>query len=243
MLKALIADIDDTICPSTRPVAPAMAQEIGRIVREGRYFAFISGSTLGQISAQLTPFLDVDHHLLGTSGSHYAAVTVLGSAKTSREIWRQEFDPETKRRILAAFDALIVRHHIESQTTREDQLQDRGSQVTLSAIGRGASDVAKRAYDPDGGRRRAWVLELERDLGPDLNIKVGGTTSIDITPKGIDKEWGIRRFLEYHKLSPEEAIFFGDNLQPGGNDFPATRVVQTVAVRNPEHTLELLKGY
>jgi phosphomannomutase len=235
--KALIADVDDTICPSTKPVHPEMALEIGRLVRAGHVFAFISGSTLDQISAQLSPFLDVEHHLLGVSGSHYAVVRIVDGHPVRTEVWRKEFDPATKQRILAAFRGLIARHSIQSQTTPEDQLQDRGSQVTLSAIGRGANDAAKRAYDPDGALRRAWVVELEKELGPELNIRLGGTTSVDITPAGVDKEWGIRHFLEHMRLQPADAVYFGDNLQEGGNDFPATHVVDVIAVKNPDDTL------
>ncbi|HTB22955.1 MAG TPA: HAD-IIB family hydrolase [bacterium] len=243
MKKAFIADVDDTVCPSTRPMEPAMAAEIGRIVREGRIFAFISGSTLAQISAQITPILRVPHHLLGVSGGHYAEVGFEDGKPRSREILRREFSPGEKAAVLGAFERLILRHDIRSQTTREDQLQDRGAQITLSAIGRNADDAAKRAFDPDGGRREAWIVELVRELGQGYNIRRGGTSSIDITPAGVDKEWGIRRFLEHSGLKPEEALFFGDNLQEGGNDSPARRVVDCVAVRDPGHTLELLKTY
>jgi hypothetical protein len=243
--KVLIADIDDTICPSTRPVAPEMAAEISRIVRGGTAFAFISGSTYAQIAAQVSPFLDVDHHLLGVSGSHYVAVRGGRDARECAEIWREKFDPATKERILSAFRRLIERHAIRSLTTAEDQLQDRGSQVTLSAIGRSAPDAAKRAYDPEGARRRVWAAELEAELGPGLNIRVGGTTSVDITPGGIDKEWGIRRFLAHLNIGASDAVFFGDNLAEGGNDYPATRVagLRCVPVENPGHTLKLLAAY
>jgi phosphomannomutase len=243
MKKAFIADIDDTVCPSTRPMSPAMAAEIERIVRGGRIFAFISGSTYAQISAQITPFLAVPHHLLGVSGGHYVEVGVREGRPVPTEILRREFAPAEKEEVLAAFEGLILRHGIRSQTTREDQLQDRGAQITLSAIGRNAEEAAKRAFDPDGSLREAWIVELVKELGAGYNIRRGGTSSIDITPAGVDKEWGIRRFLEHTALKPEEALFFGDNLQDGGNDSPARRVVDCVAVRDPEHTLQLLQTY
>jgi phosphomannomutase len=239
MKNVIIADVDDTICPSTRPVAGEMAAEIGRLAGRGWVVAFISGSTMEQIGAQLTPHLSVQHHLLAASGSHYKVVAPDGD---SREIYRLAFDEPEKKRILGAFEGLIRRHGLRSETTAQDQLQDRGSQITLSAIGRGASDAAKRAFDPDGSRRDAWVLELTRELGSGLNIRRGGTTSIDITPAGIDKEWGIRRFLKENGLDAGQAVFYGDNLQPGGNDFPATRVVDCVEVAHPGHTLELFRS-
>jgi len=242
MKKAFIADIDDTICPSTKPVAPAMAAEIERIVRSGKIFAFISGSTIEQITAQITPYVRVPHHLLGVSGSHYSEVRYEGSAPVTTVVHRRDFPPEEKARVLAAFAGLMRRHDIRTQTTPEDQLQDRGAQITLSAIGRHAGEAAKRAFDPSGSRRDAWILELVQELGPGFNIRRGGTSSIDVTPAGVDKEWGIRRFLEHTGLRPEEALFFGDNLQEGGNDSPARRVVDCVEVRDPSHTHQLLQS-
>jgi hypothetical protein len=241
--KAFIADVDDTVCPSTRPMSAAMAREVERIVRAGRIFAFISGSTMDQISAQITPHLSVPHQLLAVSGSHYATLAYPQGEAHRSEVYRREFAPAERERVLAAFGGLIARYDIRSQTTRADQLQDRGSQVTLSALGRGAPDAAKRAFDPTGSRREAWIRELAGELGAAYSIRRGGTTSIDVTPAGLDKEWGIRRFLEHNALKAEDALFFGDKLEDGGNDSPALRVVDCVAVRDPAHTLQLLKSY
>src|SRR5665213_1683655 len=177
MKKAFIADVDDTVCASTRPMAPAMAAEIERIVREGRIFAFISGSTMAQISAQISPLLRAPHDLLAVSGSHYVIVDHHEGDARMREVFRKEFAPNEKARVLAAFERLMIRHDLRSQTTREDQLQDRGSQITLSAIGRKAEEAAKRAFDPDGSRRDAWIPELAQDIGPGFNIRRGGTSS------------------------------------------------------------------
>jgi hypothetical protein len=138
---------------------------------------------------------------------------------------------------------LINRYDIKPLTTREDQLQDRGSQITLSAVGRHAPDDIKRTLDPDGVKRREWVAYLKTFVGEKYSIRVGGTTSIDITPSGIDKAYGIRKFLEANRLKPSEALFFGDKLGPGGNDAPALQVVDCVAVKDPAHTLEILSHF
>ena len=93
---------------------------------------------------------------------------------------------------------------------------------------------------------RAFRIENTKYLEQfiDLNkygIKIGGTTSIDITKKGLDKEWGIREFLQHHNLSPDQVIFFGDKIYPGGNDYPATKIVDCVAVENHQDCLTKLK--
>ena len=149
---------------------------------------------------------------------------------------------EEKKKITDALEKLIVHYDIQSLTTKEDQLQDRGSQITLSAIGRKAPTERKREFDPDGKKRLAWIAFLKQHLDEKkYELKIGGTTSIDITRKGLDKEWGIRTFLQHQGLSASDALFFGDKIFPGGNDYAASRIVDCVAVRNPADTLRKLR--
>jgi phosphomannomutase len=242
-MKALIADIDDTICKSTQPVSPAMAAELNRIAAAGIMLAFISGSTLEQLFGQLGPGLKQPFHILAASGTHYATVSYESGKAAWTEVYRQGFQPEEKAEIMAAFEALIASQKITPLTSREDQLQDRGSQITLSALGRHAPDHAKRAFDPEMRVREGWLKIMHASLGGKYNIRIGGTTSVDVTPKGIDKAWGITRFLEIRKLQPSEALYFGDKLGPEGNDYPARRVLDAFQVENELDTLRLLKNF
>jgi phosphomannomutase len=239
-MLTLIADVDDTVCPSTQPIGPGLAREIARLVNGGCPFAFISGSSLNHISAQLSPFLGVPHHLLPVSGAQYVKVEYEGGKPVFKEQYRLEFSPEERKEILGALEALIAAYDIRPLTSKEDQLQDRGSQITLSILGRSAPEDKKRAADPDGKKRREWLDFLRKRLGEKYSMRIGGTTSIDITPQGIDKAYGIRRFLQANGLKPSEALFFGDKLGPDGNDFPATQVVDCIEVEDPSHMLEIL---
>jgi phosphomannomutase len=242
-LKTFIADIDDTICPSTKPISAAMAREVDRLVAAGRTFAFISGSTVDQIGEQLTPHLTQPHHLLGATGTHYVKVTYRGGGPVREEVYREGFSDAERKEILDAVEALIAKFGIKPMTSKEDQLQDRGSQITLSAVGRHAPDAAKRAYDPDSAKRREWLKFLKERLGDRFSYRIGGTTSVDVTRMGIDKAWGIRRFLEHNRLSPGETLFFGDKLGPDGNDYPALSVVDCIEVSDPKHMLAVLRSF
>lgn len=242
-MLTLITDVDDTVCPSTQPITPDLANEISRLVKGGCSFAFISGSSLKQISDQLTPSLGVPHHLLPVSGSQYVKVEYEGGKPVFKEQYKLEFKPEERKEILSALEALIAAYDIRPLTSKEDQLQDRGSQITLSILGRSAPDDKKRAADPDGKKRREWLEFLRKSLGEKYSMRIGGTTSIDITPQGIDKAYGIRRFLEANGLKPSEALFFGDKLGPDGNDYPATQVVDCIEVKDPPHMLEILRRF
>ena len=58
-------------------------------------------------------------------------------------------------------------------------------------------------------------------LIPEFSVRLGGTTSVDVTKPGIDKGYGIRKLRDTLGIAIEEMIFIGDALFPGGNDYPA----------------------
>jgi phosphomannomutase len=58
-------------------------------------------------------------------------------------------------------------------------------------------------------------------LIPEFSVRMGGTTSVDITQHGIDKAYGIRKLRDTLGIAIEEMIFIGDVLFPGGNDYPS----------------------
>ena len=57
---------------------------------------------------------------------------------------------------------------------------------------------------------------------PKIKATVGGETGIDISPIGTDKSQIIQDF------GPDDnTIFFGDRMDPDGNDYPLAKVVNT----------------
>ncbi len=234
----IIADVDDTICESCQQISPEMAEQISRMIQQGFEFAFISGTKSEDLQKMISSKVKERHHLLATTGTNYTIV----DGDVVNIVYNNSFKQEEKEEIISALKELISYYQIKSLTTEEDQLQDRESQITLSAIGRRAASELKAAYDPDGAKRKEWIGFLEQHLSKDeYGLKIGGTTSIDITRKGLDKEWGIKTFADYHKISLSSIVFFGDKIYPGGNDFPATKIVDCVSVKSPEDTLKELR--
>ena len=74
-------------------------------------------------------------------------------------------------------------------------------------------------------------------LIPEFSVRIGGTTSIDVTKPGIDKGYGIRKLRDILNISVREMIFIGDALFVGGNDYPAKEAgVVSIPVRGPHET-------
>lgn len=66
---------------------------------------------------------------------------------------------------------------------------------------------------------------------------------MDITHKGVDKEYGLRQIKKHLGIDFQEMLFVGDALFPGGNDYPALRTgVPCFAVKGPEETKELIRS-
>ncbi len=237
--KVIIADVDDTVCDSCQIISSEMAEQISRMITRGYEFAFISGTKHEDLRKMISSKVREKHHLLATTGTNYAIV----EDEKVNKIYNYSFTPEEKQEIIAAFKKLISHYDIKSLTTEEDQLQDRDSQITLSAIGRNAPSEVKAGYDPSGEKRKKWVEFLKQHLDESrYELKIGGTTSIDITRKGLDKEWGIKAFARHHNLPLSSILFFGDKIHPGGNDFAATRIVDCVSVKSPQDTLQHLRA-
>ena len=123
-----------------------------------------------------------------------------------------------------------------------DVIEDRGSQITFSALGQHAPLEAKKKWDPDFAKRRKMKAILD-DLIPEFSVRLGGTTSIDVTKPGIDKAYGIRKLRDTLGIAIGEMIFVGDALFPGGNDYPAKEAgVVCIQVRDPEETKRVIEA-
>lgn len=236
--RVIIADVDQTICEPAQVVQRELAEQIAALVGRGYSFAFISGTNVEELQRMISNQLEKEHHLLANTGATYG-VQRNGS---SMIVYSQTLTPVEKQEITAAFEKLIQEYNLQPLTSKEDQLLDRKSQITLSVLGRNAPLEVKKAFDPHGEKRKKWIEFLRQYLPEDkYEIRFGGTTSIDVTRKGIDKEWGIQEFAKYNGVALSEIVFIGDRLYPGGNDYPAAKIVDCIAVKNPEETLRKLQ--
>jgi phosphomannomutase len=235
--KVIITDVDGTICETCQEITPQMAEQINKLIEQGHTMVFISGTPLFDLQRMISSGIKGEHHLLANTGTIYGHVT-----DETKIIYNKSLSSEEKQEITAACEKLIEQFDLRTLTTKEDQLQDRNSQITLSAIGRHAPIELKEQYDPDGTKRKEQVRFLKQHLSVEkYEIKYAGTTSIDVTQKGLDKEQGIRNFCEFHNIPTKNVLFFGDKMDEQGNDYPASKVVDCIAVKNPDDTLKKLK--
>lgn len=242
--QLIIFDLDGTLGKSKCPLDPEMESLLDKLLAVKK-IAVITGGGYPQLQTQvLNAFPAGDANftnlfLLPTSGTRLY---------TWRGTWNEQYaehlSPKEKEKIMIAFNsALKQAGYSEPAKVYGPILEDRGSQITFSALGQQAPVEEKDKWDPDRNKRQNIVLFLQPKL-PEFDIRIGGSTSIDVTKKGVNKAYGIRKLEEYLHITPDDIVFVGDALFPGGNDYPAKATgVDCIMVKNPEETKKLIKGW
>ena len=246
-LPALVAfDLDDTLAPSKSPVDPRMIDVFSRLL--GRTtVAVISGGNFEQFEMQLVNGLEQAAvaedllerlHLLPTCGTRYERREAGGW----HTVYRENLTEAERDAAFVALREEAERLGLWEANTWGEILEDRGSQVTFSALGQSAPVSAKREWDPDGTKKNDLRAAVAARL-PDLEVRSGGSTSVDITRRGIDKAYGMRKLAELTGISLDDMLFIGDRLDPDGNDYPVKAMgVACIAVTGWQHTGDVLEG-
>lgn len=218
MKKLIIFDLDGTLAESKSAVDPEMAALL-RSLLDVVKVAVISGGDWPQFEIQLLSRV--------ACGARLNNLLLLPTCGT--KFYRYG----------AGWERLY-----SEDFTREwgEQIEDRGSQITFSALGQRAPLDAKRNWDPDFAKRKAMKALLDA-LIPEFSVHFGGATSIDVTRPGVDKAYGIRKLRDTLGIAIDEMIFVGDALFPGGNDYPAVEAgAASIQVRDPDESKRVIEA-
>lgn len=236
-------DLDDTLAPSKSAIDPRIG-ELLIALAERVEVAIISGGQLGQFTAQVVDRLpeasdDVLSrlHLMPTCGTQYYRLTPAGI----ETVYARTLSDDQKARALAAVEEEARRLGLWEAQTWGAILEDRGSQITFSALGQTAPVDAKTAWDPTGEKKSA-LRDAVAARVPDLEVRSGGSTSVDITERGIDKAYGMRQLSDQTGIALDDMLFVGDRLDEAGNDYPVLAMgVECQAVEGWPDTAEFLE--
>ncbi|MAX16143.1 MAG: HAD family hydrolase [Sphingobium sp.] len=240
-MKSLIAfDLDGTLALSKQPLESDMAEALADLLTVA-HVAVISGGDWPQFDKQVASRLPARTDrsrlwLMPTTGTKLYTYGADGWSAVYAEL----FDAAQKAKILAAFDAALAATGFVPEQIWGERIEDRGSQITFSALGQQAPIHAKESWDPDFAKRKLIQADLRQRL-PGLSINMGGATSIDITREGVDKAYGLRKLRDASGIALDAMMFIGDAIFPGGNDYPAKQLgLDTVRVRDPQETLAVI---
>lgn len=245
--KLVMFDLDGTLAESKQLLTSEMAALLAQLLTATRV-AVISGGALPQflkqIVAELPPGTNLTNfYLLPTSGAALYEYT----DGTWKKIYEERISEEEAKIVEAAMrEAAIETGLIDfSKPAYGERIEYRGAQVTLSALGQQAPIDEKKAWDPDHAKRYALRAKISERL-PELKFSasMGGATSIDVTKRGIDKAYGIRKLCERLGILESEALYIGDELKAGGNDEVVYKTdVQVRPVESPVDTMKIIISF
>jgi HAD superfamily hydrolase (TIGR01484 family) len=241
MKRLIVFDLDGTLAKSKSALDSETATLLGALLAVVQV-AIISGGAWPQFEEQvLGPLADGGHlarlSLLPTCGTKFFAY-----AGSWRELYSEDLHPGEKTKILAALEQALTQTGLHATHTWGKVIEDRGTQITYSALGQEAPLDAKTAWDPRFALRQKLKVVLDALL-PDFSVRLGGTTSVDITRRGIDKAYGIRKLRDLLGIALQDMLYIGDALFVGGNDRPALDAgVRCIQVRDPEETKRVIEA-
>jgi phosphomannomutase len=239
--KLIVFDLDGTLAESKTALDSEMAALLSALLAIVKV-AVISGGDWPQFEQQLLQNLPQDQRLnnlslLPTCGTKFYRYT--GSWT---KIYSEDFSAQEKDKIMRSLTQALETAGLQVAKSWGEAIEDRGSQITYSALGQQAPIEEKKKWDPDFSKRKAIKALLDQ-LIPEFSVRLGGTTSVDITKPGIDKAYGIRKLMAAFGIAMGEMIFIGDALFPGGNDYPVEQAgVLSIRVRDPNETKRVIEA-
>lgn len=239
--KAVIFDLDNTLAEAFRPPKHTILTRLEKLLPLVPT-AIMSAASLGRIKNDV---------LLNMSPSFNPADLTLFTANAAQcfiwkdGAWRAQYEfgftDEERDVIQSALESAVFETDVLKGTKKYgDQFVDYEGYIAYTAMGLNAPSDERKAWDPTGEKRMRLRKNLIEKL-PQFDVFIGGATSVDVTPRGINKSYGVTWFSQHLNVKPEEMLYVGDALYEGGNDIVVVPTgVQTRSVANPQETEPLI---
>jgi phosphomannomutase len=204
--------------------------------------AVISGGDWPQFEKQVVSKLPHDQRLANLSLLPTCGTKFYQYSGDWKKLYEEDFTADERQKIISSLEKAIAVEGFEAEKLWGEQIEDRGSQITFSALGQQTPLEEKDKWDPDYTKRKRIKAILDTFI-PEFSVRIGGSTSIDVTKPGIDKAYGIGKLRELLHVSLKEMIYIGDALFVGGNDYPAERAgVDSIPVKGADETKRVIQA-
>lgn len=220
MFQLIAFDMDGTLAPSKWQMDSEMVELFKELLNHYQV-AIISGGDFPQFEKQVLPFLGNDENLLKNLYICPTCSTKMYLYENGE--WQKkyslDFEEDERKYIWEVLNAAIDDLDLRPSKTWWELIEDRGTQITYSALWQQAPWEVKDTWDKDQEKRKKIRNYLLKDLQK-YNILIWGSTSIDITRAWVDKAFWLKKLSEISKIDLDNMIFVWDAIYPGGNDYP-----------------------
>lgn len=249
MKKVLSFDVDQTLNVAKTPITKEMAEVLIDCL-DDFIIAPISGQKYDQFIIQIIDPLKeagiTDEqlkkvHLFVTQGTRYYRYDE--NKQDWELVYKYDLTDDQIEKMTNALEKSAKDLGLWVELNGDDEIiENRISQVTYSALGQKAGTEEKYAWDPDHKKRLA-IAKKAKELAPEFEYEVAGTTSINVTLPGTNKKFGMKHLLEELDVTIDEVLYFGDMTNPGGNDYPVVEMgFDTITVRDWQDTACALRA-
>jgi len=240
MKRLIVFDLDGTLAESKSSLDIEMSALLHNLLGIVKV-AVISGGDWPQFEKQLLTNFPHDESLANLSLLPTCGTKFFLYSGDWGKIYSEDFTDDEKKKISSSLNKAIGVAGFKVEKVWGDEIEDRGSQITYSALGQQAPLEEKKKWDTDFIKRKKIKAILDTYI-PEFSVRMGGATSIDVTKHGIDKAYGIRKLQNTLGIPINEMVFIGDALFPGGNDYPAKEVgVVSIQVRDTNETKRVIE--
>lgn len=243
-VKLVVFDLDGTLTASKAEMDDETTMLFQRLL-EKKQVAVIGGGSYEKFQEQLLAKLHVSESMFQnlflfptTAAAFYRYIDGGWS-----QIYAEKLSDEEKRRVYEAFEATFKElNYSHPEKIYGELIEDRGTQITFSALGQQAPLGLKERWKKEHNDDKLKIAETLQEYLPDMEVRAAAYTSIDVTHKGIDKEYGINQIKKHLGVSLSEMLFVGDALFSGGNDSAVLRTgVPCIEVKGPKDTKKIIR--
>ena len=206
-VRLIAFDLDNTLARSKKPMKDDMAECFSAltslidvaVITGGKYALLKS-----QVVERLTGQANRSHlHLMPTSGTRYY--------RWGGSDWVPVFAHD-----LSADDRAKA-YELGTQCARTgymaharwgERIEDRGSQITFSALGQLAPIEAKEAWDPTNEKKNRLARAVAADL-PHLEVRPGAPAASISPKKNVDKSFAVRELADILGITVAQIVFCG----------------------------------
>ena len=204
-MNKFIFDVDGTLTPSRQTIDPEFKQFFKAFIKANKVW-LVTGSdyakTVEQLGADICESVVTVYNCSGND------VYFKGKRVNSKPF-------EAPKELYDLMNGWLQGSSFSLRTG--NHIEERMGTINFSIVGRNATLGERKLYikhDIEHRERETIALQINSEFS-NITATVGGETGIDIYRKGGDKSQILDDFNNNDKI-----YFFGDKMDPGGNDWP-----------------------
>ena len=207
-MNKFIFDVDGTLTPSRQVIDPEFKEFFKTFIQDNKVW-LVTGSdypkTVEQLGADICESVVTVYNCSGND------VWFKGKRVNSKPF-------EAPTELYDLMNGWLQSSSFPLRTG--NHIEERVGTINFSIVGRNCTLGERKLYvkhDIENRERETIAFQINSEF-PNITATVGGETGVDIYRKGGDKSQILDDFNKTDKI-----YFFGDRMDPGGNDWPLAK--------------------